>query len=155
MSLIFPINKMNKPTNYSHIRPTNILPVLSKLLERLIYNQVYEFIQVNSIIPTNQSGFHKKHSTTSALLKVTDDIIGGLDKGKVTIHLSLDYSKAFDTMNHTSLCSKLKYNGFDETALNFIKSFLTDRKQCVVINDNESNNESVLNGAPQGSILAP
>lgn len=154
-SLIFPINKINKRVDYSDLRPINILPALSKVLELLVYNQIFDCIQQNSIIPTNQSGFRENHSTTSALLKVTDDIIRGLDNGNVTILLSLDYSKAFDTMNHKMLCTKFKYYGFDETTINFIKSFLTDRRQCVVIIDNVSNDKIVLHGAPQGSILAP
>lgn len=154
-SLVIPLNKINKPENLSDLRPINILPALSKIVEKAIYEQIYLYVTDNKILPEHQSGFRQNYSTTSALLKVTDDIIGGIDREKVTILLSLDYSKAFDTMNHELLCAKLKYYKFNENSISFIKSFLSNRSQSVTINGITSNSINVIHGAPQGSILAP
>ena len=140
---------------FADLRPINILPVISKILERALYDQIYIYSLAKSIIPDNQSGFRKNHSTTSALLKITDDIISNRDKGNVTLLVSLDYSKAFDTMNHQLLCAKLKYFGFNDSAYSLIKSYLTDRNQRVISKGKMSNTKNITHGAPQGSILAP
>ena len=125
-SLIIPINKINKPDNFADLRPINILPVFSRIVERAIYEQIYLYFTDN-ILPDCQSGFRQNHSTTSALLIVTDGIIDGIDRKNVTILLSLDYNKAFDTMNNELLCAKLKYFNFNENSISLISSILSNR----------------------------
>ncbi len=102
-----------------------------------------------------QSGFRSQYSTLSALLKVTDDFYKAIDESKVTLLLLLDYSKAFDTINHRLLLSKLRALGCGDTVLEWFQSYLSDRLQKVVTDRDESTWSNVVNGVPQGSILGP
>lgn len=107
------------------------------------------------MLPLTQSGFRPGHSCCGALLNVTDDIITACDNGCLTVLVLLDYSKAFDTINHEILLSILKYLGLDNNSTLFFKNYLSNRKQRVVINHDVSNALEVRMGVPQGSILGP
>lgn len=154
-ALVKPLNKITCPTTYSDLRPISLLPVMSKIMERLMFNQMMSHSNSYNIIPSNQSGFRVGHSTTSAILKVNDDIVRGYDQGKITALVLLDYSKAFDTMNHRLLLAKLKYYGFYNTSLCLMTSYLSNRQQRVFLNNLTSNSKTLDAGVPQGSILGP
>ncbi|CAF4803261.1 unnamed protein product [Pieris macdunnoughi] len=102
-SLVIPIPKRPDPINFSDFRPITILPFLSKALERLIHSQLSGFLNKNSILDPLQSGFRPGHSTTTALVKVCDDIRRGMDGGQLTVLTLLDFSNAFNTVNFEGL----------------------------------------------------
>lgn len=154
-SLVKPLPKVNNPKAYNELRPISILPTMSKVLERIINMQMYDYVANNNILSDLQSGFRKGFSTTTLLLNITDNIIKSLDSGLATALILLDFSKAFDTLDHELLCSKLEYYGFDHISINFFKSYLSNRRQQVVIDNTFSQIASITSGVPQGSVLGP
>lgn len=116
---VIPIAKNNNPMDLSHFRPISILPTLSKILEKIVSEQLTSFLEKNNIIPSTQSGFRQHHSTVSALLNITDDILRAFDEKKNMCLVLLDYSKAFDTISHSILAIKLQYFGLGQTAVDF------------------------------------
>ena len=114
-----------------------------------------EFLKNNSSLDQLQSAYRKFHSTSSALLNITDDIYKAMDKSQATILVLLDYSKAFDTANHKIMAAKLRAYGFKNEALDWISSYLSNRKQKVKKDVGESDWINLKNGVPQGSILGP
>lgn len=155
LSLIRPLPKTNDVKTTADLRPISILPVLSKVLEKFILKQVYEYICTEKIIPDNQSGFRAGHSTTTVLTKILDDCLKSQDEGKLSLLVSLDFSKAFDKIDHALLCSKLVYYGFDNTSTLFFQSYLQNRFQQVELGEYRSDIGLVTSGVPQGAILAP
>lgn len=116
----------------SDYRPICILPSLSKVLEKLIKNQITDFLDDNELLNRYQSGFRKKHNTGTALLKVTHDIRAAMDKKLLTVLLLLDFSKAFDSISFDKLCNKLKLNfNFSNSACTLIENYLKNRLQYV------------------------
>lgn len=150
-----PLPKIKNPNKISDLRIISILPAISKILERILHSQMFEYFNSNGLIPNNQCGFRKNYSTATALTTVLDDIICSSDQGLSSVLVLLDFSKAFDTLNHELLCAKLKYYGFNENSASLIKSFLSDRFQKVLCNNNESKTIRILSGVPQGSVLSP
>lgn len=150
-----PLPKISNPTDYGHLRCISILPTLSKILEKIMENQIRIFLNQFNILPLHQSGFRANHSCESALAHVTDDILRAADENKVSTLISLDFSKAFDMLNHEILYSILHYVGFSDDARTFLKSFLSDRTQQVVYNRHFSDPLHISVGVPQGSILGP
>lgn len=152
---IIPVPK--KPTGIAtEFRPIAILPFLSKVFEKTIMKQIQTYLSINNLLTTCQSGFRQKRSCKSALLFVTDEIRTAMDKDHITLLTLLDFSKAFDTVNHSILCKKLRnFFGFSIESCKLIHSYLSGRQQRVVANGQSSSFLNVLNGVPQGSILGP
>ena len=128
---------------------------LSKILERAVHDQLYSFLTTNSILHPSQSGFRSGHSTNTALLDVSDFILNNMNEGRATAAIFLDLKKAFDTVNHDILISKLHCYGIKGSALNWFISYLTDRSQVVTINSHLSDSQNINIGVPQGSVLGP
>lgn len=152
---VVPLPKVDSPTDFSQLRSISILPTLSKVLEKIMELQMVTFLTANNIIPRIQSGFRAGYSCSTALSNVTDDIIRGLDCNRATILILLDFTKAFDMLNHEVLLSILNYVGFSDVSLQLVLSFLSNRVQRVVLDENTSDDLEVTSGVPQGSILGP
>jgi hypothetical protein len=129
--------------------------LFGKLFELIVKPQLDRFVLVNRRLPQKQSGFRAGYSTDSAVLKISSDIYERLGKSEVVFMLSLDFSKAFDTVCHDILLEKLKYHGVRETSLWWFKSYLEGRTQQVNVGGNYSSVFAVVSGVPQGSILSP
>lgn len=154
-SVVTPVPKVKNPSSVNELRPISLLPVLSKVLERVVHLQASNFLRKNSLLPVHQSGFVEGRSTTSALFNITDNIVRALDEKQASMLVLLDYSKAFDLIDHDLLCAKLSYCGFDEISTAFFRSYLSNRSQVVRIKNSVSQPKDVISGVPQGSILGP
>nr|CAH7741509.1 unnamed protein product [Callosobruchus chinensis] len=152
---ICPVPKLKDIRQLSDLRPISILPGLSKVVEKIIENQLRQHFNDYNILPDTQSGFRPYHSCTTALLNVTDDIIQAHDENKCTALVTLDFSKAFDTINHQVLLAILKSCGILYESLELLRSYLSNRSQIVRLKGKLSHARSVINGVPQGSILGP
>ena len=152
---VVPLFKSGDPMSFSNYRPVSVLPVFSKILERLMYKRLLSFINKYRLLYLYQFGFREEHSPNLAMIFLVDKISNALDKGEFVLGLFLDFSKAFDTVNHEILFTKLEYYGIRGIALDWFKSYLSGRKQFVEYNNVYSSNASISCGVPQGSILGP
>ena len=153
---IAPIPKSNNHSiSASDLRPTSILPVLSKVYERLIHQQVISYIDACALYRNNISGFRKRHSATTVLFGITDDIKHTMKRSEITLIIMADYSKAFDTIRFKTVFSKLNDLGFLKDYLKWIIDYLTGRMHFVQVDDKRSNCCDVSFRVPQGLIMAP
>ena len=144
------------PNILSNYRPVSNLPFLSKVLERLVINQLMNHIKSNGLQELYQSAYKSMHSTESALLKVTSDILEIIDKKEVCLLTLLDPSAAFDTIDHDILLKRLNLTfGLSDTVLLWFKSYLSERFQSVGIGISSSHKLPLNVGVPQGSVLGP
>uniref|UniRef100_A0A3B5PWV6 Reverse transcriptase domain-containing protein n=1 Tax=Xiphophorus maculatus TaxID=8083 RepID=A0A3B5PWV6_XIPMA len=143
-------------TVLANYRPISKLPFLSKVLEKLVYCQLKQFLDYNGILEVFQSGFKTLHSTESALIRVFNDILLACDSGNHVVLILLDLTAAFDTVDHGILISRLHHVvGIGGTVLKWFRSYLEERTISVKIGDSESSAASMPYGVPQGSILGP
>lgn len=154
-AIVTPLPKISNPTELAHLRSISILPTLSKILEKVLEYQIRGYLDKNNLIPPKQSGFRANYSCATALSSVTDDVFKACDLSQVTVLILLDYSKAFDMIDHGTLLGILKYIGFSSGAIKLIKSYLSDRSQVVSCGGHLSEPRKIINGVPQGSILGP
>ena len=152
---IKPIPKINEPISATDFRPISLLIAFSKIIEKIAAKQMKDYLIKNNFLNKFQSAYKAKHSTTTALVEITDHIFKALDNSEITILVLLDYSKAFDCANHKLILAKLKSMGFNNTSLHWINSYLSNRSQQVVTEKGVSNWIELQNGVPQGSILGP
>ena len=124
-------------------------------MEKLVYNQLYEYFIIKDMLTTSQHGFRPNHSTVSAMLEITNKWFQNIDIGQLNGVAFLDLKKAFDTVDHKILLHKLYLYGIEGIAFNWFKSYLSDRKQYCQVNDHLSNPLEMTYGIPQGSILGP
>ena len=144
------------PENLKNYRPVSNLPYLGKLIEKVAVQQIDTHLSSNNLHEPLQSAYQANHSTETALLKVTNDILLALDKRKCVYLVLLDLSAAFDTINHNVFLTRLQQeNGISGDALAWMKSYLTDRKQCISISAAVSDNIKMQFGFPQGSTIGP
>jgi len=141
--------------NVTNYRPISVTNCFSKILEKIIFKHLHNYIHDYDILTDHQSGFRSKDSTINQLLIIYDEIVKKLDKGKDVRFIFCDVSKAFDRVWHKGLLYKLRKYGVKGNLLNWFGSYLTDRKQRVGINGYFSNWNTVRAGVPQGSILDP
>lgn len=154
-AIIKPIPKNDNPTCPTDFRPISLLPAISKIIEKLACSQMCDFFKGDRSLDNLQSAYKKFHSTSTALLNITDDIYKAMDKSQITLLVLLDYSKAFDCANHKLILAKLQSHGFHGDSLEWIRSYLSERKQKVKNDNGESDWIKLGNGVPQGSILGP
>ena len=153
---IKPVFKSGETEIVSNYRPISILPVFSKLLERIMYNRLYSHVTSNNLLYEKQFGFQNKCSTEYAILQLAKEIYSSFNENEYTLGIFIDLSKAFDTVNHNILLTKLKYFGLTEDCINWFKSYLSNRKQYIFYGDRKRSSSETINcGVPQGSILGP
>jgi hypothetical protein len=152
---ITPVYKSDDKKTVSNYRPISVLPAFSKILERLVYNRLLDFINKYDILSQNQFGFRKNISTSMALLELVDNISNSIEKNEHTIGIFLDLAKAFDTVNHNILLKKLHHYGIRGNAYDWFENYLNNRHQYVHLNGIQSSKLLVTCGVPQGSILGP
>ena len=152
---VTPLYKKDENYLMNNYRPISILPSVSKVFERVMHNQIYQYFTSNSLFYKSQYGFRKGHSTEFAALELIDRITIEMDKNKLPINIYMDLSKAFDTLDHHILLHKLRYYGFNIKSMELMESYLTNRTQYVEYNGVTSTLSNVYCGVPQGSILGP
>ena len=152
---VSPIYKKNSKTDPGNYRPVSVLCIISKILERVVYNQVESYLQSHTLLYEFQSGFRSAFSTDTCLIHLTDHIRSESDRGNYTGMVVLDLQKAFDTVDHQLLLNKLQALGFNSLSVAWFRSYLTCREQVVNIGDATSPPLPVTCGVPQGSILGP
>jgi Reverse transcriptase (RNA-dependent DNA polymerase) len=154
--IVRPVAKVSSPSGLSDFRPISIVSVLSKGFERILHEQVLGYVDREGFLSDRQSGFRRGHSTTTALVRVTEDLRLAMVEGKVTVLALLDFSKAFDCVNHQLFLYVLatEYR-FGSSGGNMISSFLSDRSMVIEVDGSKSSPRSVLSGVPQGSVPSP
>ena len=133
MAKIIPLLKKDDPLEPKNYRPVAILCIISKIIERIIFMQIVEYMNSMDYFHPNHHGFRAHHSTTTAMIQMYDTWVQAVDKGEMVGVCMLDMSAAFDVVNHQILLSKLECYGFDEEALKWIENYLTGRSQAVYI----------------------
>ena len=149
---ITPLFKSGDRENVTNYRPISLLPVFSKVLEKVVYEQTIEYF--DPYITKCQFGFRRKHSTVHCIMNYLNNISANC-KNKYQISIFIDLRKAFDTVPHDKLLKKLEAYGVKNIALNWFKSYLTDRHQSTQIRKENSALDLISCGVPQGSILGP
>lgn len=155
MARVVPLFKKGDRSCAGNYRPVSILPVISKIFEKIVYKQFYDYLDKHDLVYKFQSGFRSSFSTDSALTYMCDRIRYNMDDGFYTGLVLLDLQKAFDTVNHDILLKKLSAIGADVSVVNWFSSYISDRQQIVQINNVMSSPMSTSCGVPQGSILGP
>ena len=154
---VTPVHKKDDKQLTKNYRPISLLPICTKLFERILFNNIYNYLISNNLIISNQSGFKPGDSTTNQLLYLTHIIHSSFDSSMSleVRHVFLDMSKAFDKVWHEGLLFKLKQNGISGSLLKLLSSYLNGRKQRILLNVHESDWGIVESGVPQGSVLGP
>ncbi|KAI2647462.1 hypothetical protein H4Q32_023878 [Labeo rohita] len=140
------------PSNFNNFRPISNLPFISKILEKTVATQIHSHLSHNNLYEQFQSGFRPFHSTETALVKITNDLLMAADSGLLTTLILLDLSA---TICHTTLLNRLSSIGITHTPLNWLKSYLSGRTQFIQLKSFKSTPSSVTTGVPQGSVLGP
>ena len=154
-SKIVPLHKKDDVLDPKNYRPVAIVPILSKVLERVVFNQMIEYLNKNNLLHPNHHAYRAQHNTTTALVQMYDSWLQAVETGQLAGVCLLDMSAAFDVVDHDLLLQKLSLYGMEENILSWIQSYLTGRSQCVVIEGSLSRLLPVNHGVPQGSILGP
>ena len=152
---ITPVPKAGISHSMSDCRPISVLPLPSKIIERAVHNQLIYHLESHGLLDKRQHGFRSDHSTCSAIFELCQYLYDSLDNRNSISCVFIDYSKAFDTIDHSILCKKLELYGLSNGVISWCRDYLTDRQQCVKVDDHKSSHRRISYGVPQGSILGP
>ena len=152
---VIPLYKKNDKTEVGNYRPVSILSIISKIFERVVYDQVVGYLDDKKLLYSFQSGFRRGFSTETCLIHLSDFIRFNMDKGNLVGMVLLDLQKAFDTVDHGILLMKLEAIGLHGDAIRWFRSYLSDRNQLVDVSGIFSTEAPITCGVPQGSILGP
>ena len=155
LSRVTPIYKKGDRLNPLNYRPISITHTISKIFEKLILNQLMEYLNSNNLLNDYQFGFRKGRSTSDALVCLTEKIYENIERKDSSVLLLLDFTKAFDSIDHDILLRKMNLMGIVGNPLQWFRSYLTNRPQYVKLGEVQSTQSLVMTGVPQGSILGP
>ena len=155
LAIITPLYKAKDPMFFNNYRPISLLSVFSKIIERLMYTRLLDFINKHKILNKLQLGFRNNHSIFMALVVLIENLVNALDSGNCAVGIFLDFQKAFDTVAQDILLDKLYCYGIRGTAHEWFVSYLSSRQQSVMYNGHESELKVVRFGVPLGSTLGP
>ena len=154
-SLVTPIYKANAGSQFENYRPISVLTCFTKILEKRMDKRLIKCVEKTNILTDYQYGFRKNRSTELAMIELVNRITEQIDKGKYTIGIFLDLSKAFDTIDHKIIMDKLNYYGIRGITNRWFENYLKNRKQIVKYKQITSIEMVTKTGVPQGSILGP
>lgn len=152
---VTPIFKSGSKSDPSNYRPISVLPIISKVFEKILYNRLETFLDCKKILHDKQYGFRRKSNTLSATIDLTTKIKINIDKKHIAFGVFIDLKKAFDTVSHSKLLEKLNHIGVTGVAHKILVSYLENRHQVTKIGECQSNSKPITYGVPQGSILGP
>lgn len=152
---VTPVYKKSDIHLIDNYRPISLLPAISKVFERIMHNQLYDYFTDNNLFFSGQYGFRSRHSTELASVELVDKILDIMKSGEIPISIFMDLSKAFDTLDHNILLHKLDHYGVRNNSLKLFQSYLSDREQFVLFDGVSSERKTIRTGVPQGSILGP
>ena len=152
---VSPLYKKGSKTDPGNYRPISVLPIVSKVFEKLVNMRLLKFLEKYDLLFKHQYGFREKHSTKLSLISLVNQLVQLQDDGRVTVGIFVDFAKAFDTINHDILLAKLQNYGIRGLQLNWFRDYLTNRCQFVQHNGSKSPLASIICGVPQGSVLGP
>ena len=152
---VIPIFMKDSKKLIKNYRPISVLPVISKIFEMAIHEQLSDYFTTNSLFCKQQYGFMKNASTELAALELIDRLLNQLNARKIPSNLYIDLSKAFDSFSHDILLDKLRYYGVTDGSIQLLKSYLSNQKQYVQIDGVMSSMQYIQTGIPQGSIVGP
>ena len=151
MAKVSPIFKNGSKSDLNNYRPISVIPTVAKIFEKIIYDQLYQYLNENGLLNSGQSGFRSLHSTLTALLETNDNWCVNIDRGLLNGVIFIDLKKAFDTIDEEIILKKLTKYGVDQDALKWFKSYLTNRMQRCNVNNHLSSASPLNCGVPQGS----
>ena len=154
LAKVIPLYKKGNKLDPNNYRPISILTCFSKILERLLYNRLQQFLKKHSVIHKSQYRFQKSILTEYAVLDIVSNAFENINQNLLTGLIFLDLHKAFDTVSHSLVLSKLDHYGMRGSANQLIKFFL-NRRQYVLVNGTNSDTKLITNGVAQGSTLGP
>ena len=155
LSKVVPLLKKGDPLEPKNYRPVALLPIFSKILEKAIFLQLVKYLDTNCLFHSNHHGSRRNHNTATALVQMYDKWLEEVEEGKMVGVMMVDLSAAFDMVDHKLLLAKLELFGLDDNALNWVRSYLSQRSQSVCVDGCLSPPLPVVCGVPQGSILGP
>lgn len=152
---VIPLFKQDNRLFVQNYRPISLLPLLSKIFEKIVHKQLYNYLHANNVLFSNQFGFRPGKSTSNAIIHFLQYVYRGLDSDSYVFSMFLDFKKAFDCIDHEILLSKLFHYGIRGIPHAWFRSYLSNRKQYVSVNKSNSTTVTIKYGVPQGSILGP
>lgn len=152
---IIPLPKIPNPCRANDYRPISILPYQSKILEAVVHRQISSYILKHKLLSSFQSGFRPGHSTSTALLKVTEDVRCGMEDSRLTVLILIDFSNAFNAVDHDILLAILTQSGVSSSSREWFSAYLRGRQQSVRVGQELSDWGGLTAGVPQGGILSP
>ena len=152
---VTPVFKRGDKKDLENYRPISVLPCFSEILERIMYNRLYNHLIKNNIHYSKQFEFQKGHSAAHAIIQLIDQINNNFESNEFTIGVFIDLAKAFDTVDHRILLKKLIHYGVNGNNIRWFESYLTNRKQFLSFNNKNTNFANITCGVPQGSIPGP
>ena len=155
VATVIPLQKDGNKEDVNNLRPISLLPFPGKLLEKLVHSQLSAYLENNTLLNDCQGGFRHGISTINKIAELTDDIYKAMDSKETTVAVFIDFKKAFDTVNHAILLSKLRHMGVRDISQHWFQSYLSNRSQLTLANGVLSSAQPVRCGVPQGSTLGP
>ena len=152
---VIPVFKTGNKQHFTNYRPISLLSQFSKILEKLFGERLDNFVEKNNLLTENQYGFRANRSPAMALIELTEEIIKNIDNKMYTVGVFVDLKKAFDTINHNILISKMSKYGFRGVVAKWLESYIKNREQIVQLGHCKSRSMKIMCGVPQGSVLGP